>query len=168
MQSSEEMVLKSLQKDPSPKPSIPTSRRIVTAGGGAHRLAKLFMDSLTVEVVPFKEMDLWVVSHANFYPQFASFFSFFVNLRISKASLNMSFPEKGCLAFLPLNRHNRHIVSVGLCCLNFRYSIVSRSHWSVDSPSCMSTNPTRKSSKSNPMAPKSLLTGLILCTHASW
>ena len=56
----EEMVLKSmksLQKDPSPKPSIPTSRRIVTAGGGAHRLAQLFMDSLTVEVVPFKEMD---------------------------------------------------------------------------------------------------------------
>lgn len=52
-----EMVLKSLQKDPSPKPSIPTSRRIVTAGGGAHRLAKLFMDSLTVEVVPFKEME---------------------------------------------------------------------------------------------------------------
>jgi len=51
------MVLKSLQKDPSPKPSIPTSRRIVTAGGGAHRLAQLFMDSLTVEVVPFKEMD---------------------------------------------------------------------------------------------------------------
>jgi hypothetical protein len=57
MQNSEEMVLKSLQKDPSPKPSIPTSRRIVTAGGGAHRLAQLFMDSLTVEVVPFKEMD---------------------------------------------------------------------------------------------------------------
>lgn len=52
-----EMVLKSLQKDPSPKPSIPTSRRIVTAGGGAHRLAQLFMDSLTVEVVPFKEME---------------------------------------------------------------------------------------------------------------
>lgn len=36
--------------------SVPMSRRIVTAGGGAHRLAQLFMDSLTVEVVPFKEM----------------------------------------------------------------------------------------------------------------
>ena len=50
------MVLKSLQKVPSPMASIPMSRRIVTAGGGAHRLAQLFMDSLTVEVVPFKEM----------------------------------------------------------------------------------------------------------------
>jgi len=52
-----EMVLKSLQKVPSPMASIPMSRRIVTAGGGAHRLAQLFMDSLTVEVVPFKEME---------------------------------------------------------------------------------------------------------------
>ena len=52
----QEMVLKSLQKVPSPMASIPMSRRIVTAGGGAHRLAQLFMDSLTVEVVPFKEM----------------------------------------------------------------------------------------------------------------
>lgn len=52
------MVLKSLQPEPSPKaePS-PGRRRIVTAGGGAHRLAQLFMDSLTVEVVPFKEME---------------------------------------------------------------------------------------------------------------
>ncbi|CAJ1425327.1 unnamed protein product [Effrenium voratum] len=33
------------------------NRRIVTAGGGAHRLAQLFMESLTVEVVPFKEME---------------------------------------------------------------------------------------------------------------
>ncbi|CAK9070848.1 unnamed protein product [Durusdinium trenchii] len=58
----EEMVLKSLQnldpkgEGPSSAPGA-MSRRIVTAGGGAHRLAKLFMDSLTVEVVPFKEME---------------------------------------------------------------------------------------------------------------
>ena len=49
-------MLKSLQEI-HPKPCTPMSRRIVTAGGGAHRLAKLFMDSLTVEVVPFKEME---------------------------------------------------------------------------------------------------------------
>ena len=51
-----EMVLKSLQKL-EPKAYQVGSRRIVTSGGGAHRLAQLFMDSLTVEVVPFKEME---------------------------------------------------------------------------------------------------------------
>ena len=52
-----EMVLKSLQKL-EPKANYQVgSRRIVTSGGGAHRLAQLFMDSLTVEVVPFKEME---------------------------------------------------------------------------------------------------------------
>lgn len=62
MSAPKEMVLKSLQnldpkgEGPSSAPGA-MSRRIVTAGGGAHRLAKLFMDSLTVEVVPFKEME---------------------------------------------------------------------------------------------------------------
>jgi len=53
-----EMVLKSLHGCDTFQPQLTSEqRRVVVAGGGAHRLAKLFMDALTVEVVPFKEME---------------------------------------------------------------------------------------------------------------
>ncbi|CAE7587111.1 PANK2 [Symbiodinium natans] len=53
-----EMVLKSLQGLEAAEPApVPAMRRVVVAGGGAHRLAQLFRESLTVEVVPFKEME---------------------------------------------------------------------------------------------------------------